>query len=80
MKKLLYYLGIKALNDEISLEYNSKIRGSIIFIHVIGLIMARELLLDKISIKYRLVLVILVLYIAVEICYKMTIYFYKKNN
>ena len=80
IKKLFYFAGLRDLNDKVSLDFYPNIRSILCFAYCIGLFLFSEILLDKVPIYYRVLLVIGFLYFSVEVCYKITIYFYKKRK
>lgn len=80
VKKLLYFIGLRDLNDKVTLDFYPSIRSICAGAYCIGLFLFIEFMLQRVSMLYRGLLVIAALYLSVEVCYIIAIYFNKNRR
>ena len=82
IRKLLFFLGLASLNNDIDLDFNYKTRMIIFFTFILPLYILNEYYLDifinNTNMFFRFILLSVYLYAYVEILYRITMKQYKK--
>lgn len=83
IRKLLFFLGLASLNNDIDLDFNYKTRMIIFFTFLLPLYIINEYYLDifinNTNMFFRFILLSIYLYTYVEILYIITMKQYKKS-